>query len=135
MAKAAALMTDTEVDVARPRHGVAAALQQAVAETMYANIKTVGLPQWSEADQTLAKALQKELKVPENGLATKLRRCAAASRCPTRTSAAAARTTSATSRGTCRRSRCAIPSNIPAGCRATTGRTRSPWRRRSRTRA
>ena len=39
---------------------------------MYANIKTVGLPQWTEADQTLAKALQHELKVPEVGLATKL---------------------------------------------------------------
>ena len=28
---------------------------------MYENIKTVGLPTWSDADQTLAKALQKEL--------------------------------------------------------------------------
>ena len=71
--------------------------------------------QWSEADQTLAKALQRELKVPEVGLATKLSRCAAARRFPTRRSAAAARTTSATSRGTCRRSRSTIPSNIQAG--------------------
>ena len=31
---------------------------------MQENIKKVGLPQWSEDDQTLAKALQKELKVP-----------------------------------------------------------------------
>jgi aminobenzoyl-glutamate utilization protein B len=43
-----------------------------VGEAMYENIKRVGLPQWSEADQTLAKALQKELKVTERGLATKL---------------------------------------------------------------
>ncbi len=35
-----------------------------IAETMYANIEKVGLPQWTEADQTLAKALQHELKVP-----------------------------------------------------------------------
>ena len=35
---------------------------------MYENIKQVGLPQWSEDDQTLAKAVQKELKVPERGL-------------------------------------------------------------------
>src|SRR5713101_1187540 len=39
---------------------------------MYENIKRVGLPQWSEADQTLAKALQRELKVPERGLAAKI---------------------------------------------------------------
>src|SRR5207249_1382363 len=43
-----------------------------IAETMYANIEKVGLPQWTEADQTLAKALQHELKVPEVGMATKL---------------------------------------------------------------
>ena len=43
-----------------------------IAETMHANIEKVGLPQWSDADQTLAKALQHELKVPEVGLATKI---------------------------------------------------------------
>ena len=43
-----------------------------IAETMHANIEKVGLPQWTEADQTLAKALQHELKVPEVGMATKL---------------------------------------------------------------
>jgi len=39
---------------------------------MYQNIKSVGLPEWSEADQTLAKALQRELGAAERGLATKL---------------------------------------------------------------
>jgi aminobenzoyl-glutamate utilization protein B len=40
---------------------------------MWENIKTVGLPTWSEADQTLAKALQKELGNPtQPGLATSL---------------------------------------------------------------
>jgi aminobenzoyl-glutamate utilization protein B len=39
---------------------------------MYENIKRVGLPQWSDADQILAKALQKELKSPERGLNTKI---------------------------------------------------------------
>jgi aminobenzoyl-glutamate utilization protein B len=43
-----------------------------VAEVTYANIKKVGLPQWSEADQTLAKALQKELGSREQGLNTKI---------------------------------------------------------------
>ena len=48
-------------------------MNKAVAEAMYENIKTVGLPQWSEADQTLAKALQKELGNPrQEGLAVKL---------------------------------------------------------------
>jgi len=72
MAKAATMMTDTEYSMrvlgsAWPGH-----FNKTVAETMYANIEKVGLPEWSEADQSLAKALQKEMKVPENGLSTKL---------------------------------------------------------------
>ncbi len=72
MAKAATMMTDTEFSMrvlgsAWPGH-----FNKTVAETMYANIEKVGLPEWSEADQTLAKALQHEMKVPETGLATKL---------------------------------------------------------------
>src|SRR6476469_9272705 len=61
MAEGAALMTNTTLTsqvlgTAYPRH-----FNKVVAETMYENIKTVGLPTWSDADQTLAKALQKEL--------------------------------------------------------------------------
>jgi aminobenzoyl-glutamate utilization protein B len=44
-----------------------------VAEAMYQNIKQIGLPQWSEADQVLAKAVQRELKIPERGLDSKLK--------------------------------------------------------------
>jgi aminobenzoyl-glutamate utilization protein B len=45
-----------------------------IAETTWANIQKVGLPQWSDADQELAKALQTELKNPRiEGLRTKLR--------------------------------------------------------------
>lgn len=70
MAQAAALMTDTSytsrvLGTAWPGH-----FNVPVGEAMYQNIKRVGLPEWSEADQTLAKALQRELKVPERGLAT-----------------------------------------------------------------
>jgi len=73
MAQAAALMTDTTytsrvLGTAWPGH-----FNGPIAEDMYENIKNVGLPQWSEADQTLAKALQHELKVPERGLAAKVR--------------------------------------------------------------
>jgi aminobenzoyl-glutamate utilization protein B len=72
MAKAATMMTDTEVSMrvlgsAWPGH-----FNKTVAETMHANIEKVGLPQWSEADIELAKAVQREMKVPETGLATKL---------------------------------------------------------------
>jgi len=73
MAEGAALMTNTTwtsriLGTAYPQH-----MNKTVAETMYANIQKVGLPQWSEADQTLAKALQKELGNPrQEGLAVKL---------------------------------------------------------------
>jgi aminobenzoyl-glutamate utilization protein B len=72
MAKAASMMTDTEVSMrvlgsAWPGH-----FNKTIAEVMNANIEKVGLPTWSDADQTLAKALQHELKVPEVGMATKL---------------------------------------------------------------
>ena len=40
---------------------------------MYANIQTVGLPEWSEADQILAKAVQQEVESKNtNGLALEL---------------------------------------------------------------
>src|SRR5215813_3692020 len=74
MAQGAALMTNTTVTsrilgAAWPQH-----FNKPVAEAMYENIKQVGLPQWSEADQKLARAVQKELSVPERGLATELSR-------------------------------------------------------------
>jgi aminobenzoyl-glutamate utilization protein B len=68
MAQGAALMTNTEftsrvIGSAWPQH-----FNRPIAEAMYTNIKAVGLPQWDEADQTLARAVQKELGQPENGL-------------------------------------------------------------------
>jgi aminobenzoyl-glutamate utilization protein B len=74
MAEGAALMTNTKwssriLGTAYPQH-----MNRPVAEAMYENIKTVGLPTWSEDDQTLAKALQKELGNPtQEGLATRIR--------------------------------------------------------------
>jgi aminobenzoyl-glutamate utilization protein B len=73
MAKAAAMMTGTELLPTRvlgsawPQH-----FNKAVAESAFANIQRVGLPQWSDADQTLAKALQKELGSREAGLTSRL---------------------------------------------------------------
>ena len=61
IAEGAAMMTRTKMSkrilgTAWPRH-----FNKVMAETMYENIKTVGLPQWSEADQMLAKAVQQEV--------------------------------------------------------------------------
>ncbi|MBN3521791.1 amidohydrolase [Algoriphagus lutimaris] len=73
MAAGAALMTDTEMTskilgTAWPRH-----FNKVIAEKMYANILKVGLPEWSEEDQTLAKAVQKEVNSTRvEGLPTKL---------------------------------------------------------------
>lgn len=73
VAEGAALMTDTKftyevLGSAWPGH-----FNKPLAEAMYSNIKTVGLPKWSEEDQLLAKATQMELKAPKiEGLATKL---------------------------------------------------------------
>ena len=72
IARAAAMMTDTDVTsqilgAAWPQH-----MNKTVAETMYANIVTVGLPEWDEADVTLAKGVQRELKQPQIGLATEI---------------------------------------------------------------
>ncbi len=73
IAQGAAMMTDTKftyeiLGSAWPGH-----FNKPIAETMYNNIKKVGLPKWSEEDQLLAKASQKELNAPKvEGLAMKL---------------------------------------------------------------
>ncbi|UOG73262.1 peptidase dimerization domain-containing protein [Hymenobacter tibetensis] len=80
MAEGAALMTNTTVThevlgSAWPGH-----MNKPMAETMYQNIRTVGLPTWSADDQVLARATQVEMKAPKtdrrnkpiDGLAMKL---------------------------------------------------------------
>ena len=72
MARGATLMTGTAftsrvLGSAWPVHH-----NKPVAEAMMANIKQVGLPRWSDADQTLARALQKELHAEVKGLADKI---------------------------------------------------------------
>jgi aminobenzoyl-glutamate utilization protein B len=72
MAQGAALMTDTTftsrvLGSAWPQH-----YNKPLAITMYDNIKAVGLPTWTDADVTLAKATQTELGVPVVGLTTKM---------------------------------------------------------------
>ena len=72
MAIAATLMTDTTYTSRLLGSAWSPFGNQPVAEDMYENIKKVGLPQWSEADEKLATSLQKELKVPVVGMAKKL---------------------------------------------------------------
>ena len=72
MAQGAALMTDTTftsrvLGSAWPQH-----YNKPLALTMHDNIKAVGLPTWTDADVTLAKATQQELGVPVVGLTTKI---------------------------------------------------------------
>ena len=72
MAQAATLMTDTTYTSRLLGSAWTGYFNKPIAEDLYENIKKVGLPQWSDDDQTLAKALQKELKVPVRGLASKI---------------------------------------------------------------
>ncbi len=70
MAKGAAMMTGTEVawrtlGAAWPKH-----MSKVLSEAMEENIKAVGMPTWSADDVALAKGVQRELKVPEEGLET-----------------------------------------------------------------
>jgi aminobenzoyl-glutamate utilization protein B len=70
MAKGATLMTDTTFTERLLGSAWPGYFNRPIAEDMYENIKKIGLPQWSDDDQTLAKGLQKDLKVPVRGLAT-----------------------------------------------------------------
>jgi aminobenzoyl-glutamate utilization protein B len=69
MAQGAAMMTGTTLEPTRvlgsawPQHH-----NRPIAEAMAANIRSVGMPKWTEADQQFAKALQSEMKVNPRGL-------------------------------------------------------------------
>jgi aminobenzoyl-glutamate utilization protein B len=68
MAEAAAMMTGTTVSrrivgSAWPEH-----YNKVIAEVQQKNIEAVGMPEWSDNDQTLAKALQKEIGAKVDGL-------------------------------------------------------------------
>lgn len=72
IAEGAAMMTDTAmrrriVGAAWPRH-----FNQPIAIAMNKNIEAIGLPTWSDDDQTFAKALQRLMNAPEKGLPLKL---------------------------------------------------------------
>jgi aminobenzoyl-glutamate utilization protein B len=73
IAQAAAMMTNTTVTrklvgTAAPRH-----FNKTIAEVVQSNIERVGLPTWTEEEQTFAKAVQKISNGNQDGLATKMR--------------------------------------------------------------
>ena len=116
MAQGAALMTNTTwtsrvLGSAWPSH-----MNRTMAET-HVRQHQAGRP--ADVDRGRRHAGQGDAEGAERAGGRAWRRrfpsCAAASRCRTRTSAAAAPTTSATSRGTCRPCRCRFPANFQAG--------------------
>ena len=72
MAEGATLMTGTQLDtVMMVGSGWSGYFSRPVAEAMYQNIKTVGIPTWDDRDQTLARGIQREIGVPDSGLSTR----------------------------------------------------------------
>jgi aminobenzoyl-glutamate utilization protein B len=74
IAEAAAMMTDTKVTrkvigTAAPRH-----FNKTLAETLQTNIEKVGMPQWTEDEQTFAKAVQRLVEGKEDGLNTAVKK-------------------------------------------------------------
>ena len=74
IAEAAAMMTDTKVTrkvigTAAPRH-----FNKTLAETLQANIERFGMPQWTEDEQTFAKAVQRLVEGKEDGLNTAVKK-------------------------------------------------------------
>jgi aminobenzoyl-glutamate utilization protein B len=64
IADAAAQMTGTKMTYEMLGSAWPGHFSQPIAETMYKNIKEVGLPKWSDADQKLARAAQREMSGP-----------------------------------------------------------------------
>ena len=69
IAQGAAMMTGTKLASTRVLGSAwAPHFNQPISEALGANINRVGMPKWSAADIAFAKAIQKELKVTEEGL-------------------------------------------------------------------
>jgi len=72
VADSAAKMTGTTVDHKLVGSAWPPFFNKVVAEAQQKNIEAVGMPKWSDADQTLAKALQKEIGAKVEGLKDKV---------------------------------------------------------------
>ncbi len=72
MANAAAMMTSTTVEERVLGSAWPSTMSKPLAERMQANIDRVGMPEWSDADQALAKAVQRMLERDTTGLNTEV---------------------------------------------------------------
>jgi aminobenzoyl-glutamate utilization protein B len=72
MADAAAKMSNTTVEHRLVGSAWPPFFNKVIAEAQHKNMEAVGMPKWSEADQTLAKALQKEIGAKAEGLKEKV---------------------------------------------------------------
>jgi aminobenzoyl-glutamate utilization protein B len=79
MAEGATMMTGTTVTRKVVGEAWPPNFSKVVAEAQQKEIERVGMPSWSEADQTLAKALQKEIGQPVEGLKTSVEKLKAPS--------------------------------------------------------
>ncbi len=71
IARGAAMMANVELDtVMVVGSGWSGHFNKTIAEVTYANIQRVGMPTWSDEDQALARALQRELGGQPRGLST-----------------------------------------------------------------
>ena len=71
-AQGATLMTGTQIDtIMMVGSGWSGYFSRPIAEAMYQNIKTVGMPVWDDKDQLLAKSIQRELGVSDSGMTSR----------------------------------------------------------------
>ena len=71
-AQGATLMTGTQIDtIMMVGSGWSGHFSRPIAEAMYQNIKTVGMPTWDDKDQALAKGIQRELGVADSGMTSR----------------------------------------------------------------
>src|SRR6185437_12956213 len=82
-AQAATMMTDTTVTQRVVGSAWPCHFNKAIAEVQQKNIEMVGMPEWSEADQTLARALQKEIGAKVEGMKTKVKELEGPAKNPT----------------------------------------------------
>jgi aminobenzoyl-glutamate utilization protein B len=73
IAAGAAMMTNTEVDERILGAAWPSNMNKVLAEVMHDNITFVGVPEWSEDDQQMARAAQRAMGSRESGLTTRVR--------------------------------------------------------------
>jgi len=83
IAESSAKMTETTVDHKLVGSAWPPYFNKVIAEVQHKNMEAVGMPNWSDADQTLARALQKEIGAKVEGLKDKIEPLAEPSKSPT----------------------------------------------------